>query len=284
MDTSPNTFNSNPWIVGHRGCLYQELENTREGFQKCAKMGIDAVELDVFLLKCGSLIVFHGGGTDENPGDLLDYCGVEGSILDLTYEQASKLSFNPSYDEFGCPDDITLKGSIPTLQEVLMDIKKSGLHVKIELKGEGTVEPTLEVVERLGMTSQCSYSSFALERIAHLRKLRPDRKVYPTGALFDKCPDDFIRQAQEAGATEVHLRYDFCTQENIKAIHQAGLGSMAWFRGPIGMASDCKARFLDVGNEDESMYDVMLRTGVQRMCINKPDILLGFRERLARGP
>jgi glycerophosphoryl diester phosphodiesterase len=64
------------------------LENTREGFQKCAAMGADAVELDVFLLKCGTLIVFHGGGNDQNPGQLIDYCGVDGSILDLTYQEA----------------------------------------------------------------------------------------------------------------------------------------------------------------------------------------------------
>jgi glycerophosphoryl diester phosphodiesterase len=74
-----------PWIVGHRGSLYQELDNTREGFQQCARMGCDAVELDVFLLKCETLIVFRGGGTDERPGLLEEYCGVHGSILDYTY-------------------------------------------------------------------------------------------------------------------------------------------------------------------------------------------------------
>ena len=57
---------------------------------------------------------------------------------------------------------------------------------------------------------------------------------------------------------------------------------MAWFRGPIGMANDCMERFLDVGNEDESMYDALLRTGVQQMCVNKPDVLLGLREKLAK--
>ena len=98
-----------PWIVGHRGCLYQELENTREGFQACADMGCDAVELDVFLLpKCQTLIVFHGGdggssigdGSDARPGLLHDYCGVQGSILDYTYQEAlTKLRFNPSHAE-----------------------------------------------------------------------------------------------------------------------------------------------------------------------------------------
>jgi glycerophosphoryl diester phosphodiesterase len=256
------------------------LENTREGFEMCAKMGIDAVELDVFLLKCGSLIVFHGGGTDENPGDLLDYCGVKGNILDLTYKDALKLSFNPSYAEFGCCDEITLRGSIPTLEQVLLDAKKSGIHIKIELKGEGTVEPTLEVVERLNIVNQCSFSSFDLDRLAYLRNLRPQRDTYITGAIFDERPGNFIQQAERVGATEIHLRYDTCTTDAVSSIHEAGFGSMCWFRGPIGMALDCREKYLDVGNEDETMYDIMLTTGVQQLCINRPDILLGLKHRL----
>lgn len=278
---SPSTsFNRNPLVVGHRGCLYLELENTREGFQRCAEMGTDAVELDVFLLKCGTLVVFHGGGTDECPGELLDYCGVEGSILDYTYAEALGLSFNPDYAEFGCPSEKTLKGKIPTLEQVLSDAKESGLFVKIELKGEGTVVPTLELVEKLQMTNQCSYASFDHARIAELRALRPDRKAFPTGALFDQLPVDYLQRALNAGASEVHMKYDTVSPEIVSEIHRAGLGSMVWFRGPIGMASDCRDKYWDVGNEDFSMYEAVLRTGVQQMCINRPDVLLAFRKEL----
>lgn len=37
-----------PKVVGHRGALYQALENTRESFRLCSAMGCDFVELDVF--------------------------------------------------------------------------------------------------------------------------------------------------------------------------------------------------------------------------------------------
>ena len=164
------------WIVGHRGCLYDELENTREAFQHTAEMGAEAVELDVFLLKCGTLVVFHGGGTDENPGHLLDYCGVDKGILDMDYAEALRLNFNPAFHGFACPDAKIRAGRIPTLEEVLVDSKKSGLHVKIELKGPGTVEPTLEVVERLGMESQVSYASFDKSRIAAEELLTQQRE------------------------------------------------------------------------------------------------------------
>ena len=67
-------------VVGHRGSLYTALENTSRSFLHAAEAGADSVELDVFLLKCGTLVVFHGTGTDQNPGLLDLYCGMEGSM------------------------------------------------------------------------------------------------------------------------------------------------------------------------------------------------------------
>jgi glycerophosphoryl diester phosphodiesterase len=278
-----------PAIVGHRGALFDELENTRGAFLRCAELGISAVELDVFLLKDGKLIVFHGGGTDENPGDLTDYCLHQDgrSILDLTYEQALALEFNPANAEFPCPANKIRGGVIPTLEQVLLDLKPHGTIVKIELKGPGVVEPVLELVERLCMVDQCQYSSFDHGRLALLRQLRPARNVdtgkyvYQTGALFDTetPPDDFIQQAVNVGASEVHLRYDACTVDRVQAIHNAGMGSMAWFRGPVGMKSDTATKYWDIGNEDSSCYRTVMETGVEQLCCNRPDVLVAMLQK-----
>ncbi|OEU06220.1 hypothetical protein FRACYDRAFT_255557 [Fragilariopsis cylindrus CCMP1102] len=145
--SSSNKF---PDIVGHRGCLYEELENTREGFLKCNEMGCDSIELDVFKIytnnnnssssdnnnsenvnhksngSTSEIIVFHGGGTDEsNPGDLSDYCGLEGSILDYdSIKDIQKLKFNTNHKELKCPIDKIENGIIPTLRQVLLDTKE----------------------------------------------------------------------------------------------------------------------------------------------------------------
>jgi glycerophosphoryl diester phosphodiesterase len=51
------------------------LENTLAGFQYCLDIGVDAVELDVFRLHDGELVVFHGCDTNTTlPGDLTNYC------------------------------------------------------------------------------------------------------------------------------------------------------------------------------------------------------------------
>lgn len=278
-----------PIVVGHRGSLYKKLENTRASFNEAANAGCDYVELDVFLLKCNTLVVFHGGGSDDQPGLLDDYCGVPGSILDYSAEEArSHLKFNPHYAEFGCGEEFMLsqealeENYIPTLEEVLLDAKKSGIKLKIELKGPGTALPVIEMVDKLGMVNQCEFSSFDHEQIKVVRELKPNltddgKHVYKTGALFgSQVPDNFIDLALSAGASEVHLKYDTCTTDRIQKIHNAGMGSMAWIRGPIGMKKDVEQKYLDVGNEDEKMYLTLMATGVESMCVNRPDLLVSM--------
>jgi len=284
-------FNNNdggrpPKVVGHRGAMYDALENTREGFLRCADLGCHAVELDVFLVKDGTLVVFHGGGTDQNPGDLSEYIldrdGV--SILDLeTYQDCLELKFDPSFAEFPCPAAQIVSGRIPTLEQVLLDLKGTGIDVKIELKGPGTVVPVLELVERLDMVDRCQYSSFDHSMLAELRRMRPQvdestgKYVYKTGALFDDVPDDYLERALMVGASEIHLRYDTTTKSRVQQIRNAGLTSMAWFRGPRGMASDLAEKYHDVGFEENvDCYRALIETGVDEVCVNRPDILISM--------
>jgi len=270
-----------PNVIGHRGAVYHEPENTLEGFKRCAEFGC-AAELDVFLLKCGTLVVFHGEGSDENPGSLLGYCGIAGNILDYTAQEARELVFNPDHPEFPCPKDKIegVNAFIPTLREVLEVAQSSGLKLKIELKGPGTPEPTLELVEEMGIVDQCHFSSFNIDRIARIRELRPKTNstgshIYRTGALFkSNVPENFIDVCIQAGASDVHLKYDTCTTERVEEIHANGMGSMAWFRGPTGMNQDLNEKYFDVESEDRLMYLFVMSTGVKQLCVNKPDVLI----------
>mmetsp|Transcript_24382 Transcript_24382/g.34022 ORF Transcript_24382/g.34022 Transcript_24382/m.34022 type:complete len:254 (-) Transcript_24382:2984-3745(-) len=251
-------------------------------------MGCDGIELDVFLLKCGTLAVFHGGGSDENPGDLTEYCLLEKnnektSILDYTYEEAQQFRFNPNFQEFACGGEraVSRDAYIPTLKDVLLDMKVRNKIVKIELKGPGTAKPVLDLVEELDMVPQCHYSSFDLSRIHKIRKLRPKRlpngsHVYKTGALFNDVPPNFMDIAKQIDASEIHLRYDTCTPQRIAQIHKAGMDSMSWSRGPIGMRKDTTTVYHDVGYEDASFLHTMMQTGVKQLCVNKPDVLSNY--------
>eukprot|EP00815_Leptocylindrus_aporus_P009580 CAMPEP_0116075910 /NCGR_PEP_ID=MMETSP0322-20121206/16926_1 /TAXON_ID=163516 /ORGANISM="Leptocylindrus danicus var. apora, Strain B651" /LENGTH=357 /DNA_ID=CAMNT_0003566079 /DNA_START=75 /DNA_END=1146 /DNA_ORIENTATION=+ len=238
-------------VIAHRGALYDEPENTLQAFRKAAELGADAVELDVFLLpKCGTLIVFHGYGSDENPGWLKGYCTQsEGNILDLDYEQVQNLTFDNDGEEFACGADRIEGSKIPKLEDVLNLAKQMNFKVTIELKGPGT------------------------EIVVDRETMRPTHR-YKTGCLFVEPPPNFVSIATCVGASEVHLKYDSCTKDRIEMIHAAGMDSMAWFRGHIGMYEDVTERYKDVGNEDELMYKTVIATGVRKLCVNRPDMLV----------
>jgi len=123
-------------------------------------------------------------------------------------------------------------------------------------------------------------SSFDMNKLKELRDLRPDRALYPTGALFTVPPDDFLHLSQSVGATEIHLQYDQCFVSRIADIHMAGFKSMAWFRGPIGMIADASSKYRDMGNEDAACYQAVIDTGVQQLCCNKPEVLLDLLVKL----
>jgi glycerophosphoryl diester phosphodiesterase len=284
-----------PKVVGHRGAIHLHLENTVPGFVQCAIWNCDAVELDVFALSRSDnendavVVVFHGNDAHvKGPGGLAGYCICENdpatgggrNICDLTFSETQQLQFNPHFADFPCPTESIQSARIPTLDQVLSALRPyPSMHVKIELKGpsNSVVTPVLAVVERLGMTSRCSYSSFDLNVLRQLRALRPDAIV---GALFTApTPSDYLEQAHACGASEIHLRYDECTVKRVQEIHAAGLGSMAWMRGPLGMAHDLRHSYNDVGTtEGEACYQALMETGVQQICCNKPDILLHMLE------
>jgi len=289
--TDDITHNHRPAVIGHRGSLYTALENTSRSFIEAAQAGADGIELDVFLLKCGTLVVFHGTGTDQSPGLLSSYCGIEGSILEYTADEARRLTFNKHSDQFGCGPSLITDDNhdnhycyVHTLEEVLITLRdhpdvKPDFVIKIELKGPGTAFPSVELVKKHNMMHRCQFASFNHERIAEVKSLAPDAI---TGALWADLPDDFLERCLQVQADEVHFRYDTCTHNNVEAAHNAGLNTMAWFRGPKAMGTDA-IKYHDVGNEDVNMYKTVLQSGVMSLCANRPSIALeAVLEQVAR--
>ena len=77
-------------INAHRGAVYHAVENTLKAFSTAIEQGARSLELDVVRLKSGELVVFHGGGTHENPGEVSE---LASHIMDAA---PSSCSFSPS--------------------------------------------------------------------------------------------------------------------------------------------------------------------------------------------
>ena len=80
----------------------------------------------------------------------------------------------------------------------------------------------------------------------------------------------------------VHFKYGTCSYERVPAAHSAGLNTMAWFRGRMGMKEDHLNKYHDVGNEAISMYKTVLMSGVKSMCVNRPDVMVQALEETQR--
>lgn len=287
LDVEPPPYKlprTRPVIIGHRGSIYDEPENTIPSFQRAIELGCDGIETDAFVVDCGTVIAFHA---DDAAGNIDEYCGEEGkNITEYTYEEvAEDLNLNADADVlFQCPKKKLERAQIPDMKDCLKLFKKHNMAVYMELKGPDTEAPTLNLVDELDMVDQVVFVSFEEERLEKIHQLRPDRNEdgtykFRVALLFLRCPADFIERALRVKATEVQLRYDECTADRINAIHDAGMRSLAWCGGPKAMRNDGTIKYLDVFNECEDMYQCVLNSGVMAMCVNRPGLLVKMVEK-----
>ena len=143
-----------PLNIGHRGAMGHETENTIASVKKALELGVDMIEIDVFLIKSGELVVFHHEILDS----LTD---TSGRIEEFTLEELQK---------------VVVKGNhqIPTLDEVIETVDKLVL-LNIELKGKNTAEPTLKLLQKYYQKDwkkdDFVISSFLWDELTTVRKL-----------------------------------------------------------------------------------------------------------------
>jgi glycerophosphoryl diester phosphodiesterase len=196
-------------IIGHRGACGYEPENTLASFKKALKLGVDMVELDVYVLASGELVVMHDDKIDRTTNGT-------GYIESFTYAELIELNAG--------------KGErIPLLREVL-DIVQRKIPVNIELKGKGTAQAVAglvrEYVMELGWTTNDFYvSSFELDELRQFIQLMPDVR---TSALYEGEAPDFIAFAQEYGTYSANFDAESIGPEMVKQAHAEGVRVFAY--------------------------------------------------------
>ncbi|NNL03142.1 MAG: glycerophosphodiester phosphodiesterase, partial [Eudoraea sp.] len=111
--------------IGHRGAMGHETENTLASIQKALDLNVDMIEIDVFKIASGEIVVFHDKKIDR-----------------LTNGSGDTESLN--LDDL---DNLTLNGDhkIPLLIEVL-DLIDHKVSLNIELKGPGTSTGVIQII------------------------------------------------------------------------------------------------------------------------------------------
>ncbi|NMI06921.1 glycerophosphodiester phosphodiesterase [Paenibacillus sp. SZ31] len=188
-------------IWGHRGAYSSAPENTLAGFQMAAQMGADGVELDIQLTKDKEVVVIHDETIDRTSNG-------QGRVKDFTLSEIKKLNFNKS----GRTEPLFME--VPTLEEVLELLNRTGMTINIELKTgviyyDGIESIALKLVEKYGMSDRIIWSSFNHYSVQKIKLLEPDSQT----ALL--CGGGILvtgEQCEKVGAEALHpsvhmLRY-----------------------------------------------------------------------------
>lgn len=201
--------NSEPLVIGHRGAMGHETENTLASIQKAMDLGVDMIEIDVFKIKSGEIVVFH----DENVERLTNGAGniEEYYITDLRL--------------------LTLDGNhkIPDLQKVLRLVDNK-VALNIELKGDDTASQVEHIIDyyitnRGWSPENFVVSSFKWDELRQMRELNPTIKI---AILTEEDPLEAIGVAKELNAVAINPNFRTLTKENTKKIQDEGLKVYTW--------------------------------------------------------
>jgi glycerophosphoryl diester phosphodiesterase len=226
-------------VTGHRGAAGVEPENTVRSFRYACELGVDRIETDVRLTRDNHLICIHDAAVDRTTNGT-------GAVAELTFDAIRRL-------------DAGRGERVPTLEEAIAAVRGRTV-LQIELKGEGTVSPTLAVLEAASMRpEEFLLTCFEASRLEEVRARRPD---LPVSLLFGQPPPDAVARAQAVGASSISIQFTHLTRDWVEAAHAAGMEIRGW------------------NPDTREEMEPVLALGVDGLGSNRPDILIELlRER-----
>lgn len=204
-------------VWAHRGASGYAPENTIEAFRKAVEMEADGVELDVQLSKDGQLVVIHDETLDR-------VSGISGNVRDFTLSQLKEIDVSKPIEGYH-----TVR--IPTLAEVMEELKPTGLTINIELKTGLFFYPCLEekvdaLISGLGMEDKIWISSFNHKSVLRMKALRPRIKA---GFLIQDVLVDAAGYAKYYGMEAIHPACYFMQEKGlIKNCRKQGIAVHLW--------------------------------------------------------
>ncbi|WP_343488037.1 glycerophosphodiester phosphodiesterase family protein [Allomuricauda sp. d1] len=199
-----NMMSKKPLVIGHRGAMGHETENTLASVQKAMDLGVDMIEIDVFKIDSGEIVVFHDERLERlsNAGGRIE----EYNIFDLK--------------------QVILDGNhkIPMLQDVL-NLIDNQVPLNIELKGANTAERVNFIMgyyvrERGWDWKNFVISSFNWDELREIRKINPDVAI--AVLTEDEDPTTAVPVANELKAVAINPWYKTLTKENVEKIKTEG--------------------------------------------------------------
>ena len=189
-------------VIGHRGAMGLEPENTRRSFDKALKLGVNGVEFDVQNIH-GELLVFHDESLERTTNG-------KGKLLNHSVEALRKL-------------DAGKGEQIPTLAEVV-ELIGDQAFINIELKGLDTASLVMDLVKLLDKKrfkkEQFIISSYLFSELYLVHELDPEIQI---GVIADDQPLIALDFADEVDAYSFHPSYSILDEQLVDDAHNAGM-------------------------------------------------------------
>ncbi|MDN3595463.1 glycerophosphodiester phosphodiesterase [Zunongwangia endophytica] len=192
-----------PLKIGHRGAKGHVAENTIESIKKAMTLKVDMIEIDVHLCKTGELVVIHDEELDSTTT-------CTGFVGEKSLKELKSCRTTEGYQ-------------IPTLEEVL-DVVQDKVILNIELKGEGTALPVLNLLEK-HPKSRILISSFNFNE---LMSLRSENTEIPLAVLTEDDMSIAFLQARHLKAAAIHPYYKLVTRDYIGDCHRNNIKVNVW--------------------------------------------------------
>ena len=195
--------------VAHRGASGNYPENTLLAFQKALEIGVDEIELDLYLTKDDHLIVMHDSTVDRTTDGT-------GAISELTLPEIKAFDAGRVFSE-------QFQGErVPTWEEAL-DLVQGKVKLNVHLKEGGDPDGQYEhkvakalddfqmVEDSILTCSDASVGIFAeIDPRIECRIFRSNRS-----------PEEYIRKSVEMGLRTMQPGRDITTQEFVQKAHAA---------------------------------------------------------------
>ncbi|WP_448321597.1 glycerophosphodiester phosphodiesterase [Streptomyces sp. CO7] len=189
-------------VIGHRGVMGVEPENTLRSFVAAEKAGLDVIELDLHLSKDGALVVMHDATVDRTTDGT-------GAIAEQTLDELRAL-------------DAGSGERVPVFEEVLDAVTAP---LQAEIKDVAAAQRLAEVLLRRDLVERVEVISFHAEAVEEIARLVPGVRTALVASRYDA---EVVERAVRAGARTMSLNIRRLTLETMQRARQADLRVLAW--------------------------------------------------------
>lgn len=231
-----------PELIAHQGGNLESPDETIAAFDHAIAVGVESLELDVYLSKDGHLIVMHDAQVNRTTNG-------EGVIAELTLEYIKTL--NPGYWwPYHGPENIAARAGQPdsefpyrlaglevlTLTEVFERYPDQRIVVEIKQTGPEIISALGDLIQRFDRWQSTLVASFYLETMVRFRSDYP--QALTSGTQPDILLFYILHRLHLASlfhspfqVIQVPMRsagLDIITPRFIKDAHQLGMKVHAW--------------------------------------------------------